>query len=36
MLLFLVAIAVNEDGSREVLGAGGGMKEGEASWVSFF
>ena len=32
----LVAIAVNEDGYREVLGAAEGMKENKASWVSFF
>jgi len=32
----LVAIAVNEDGYREVLGAAQGMKEDKASWVSFF
>ena len=33
----LVAIAVNEDGYREVLGAAeGSMKEDKASWVSFF
>ena len=32
----LVAIAVNEDGSREVLRAAEGMKEAKASWVSFF
>ncbi len=32
----LVAIAVNEDGYREVLGAAEGMKEDNASWVSFF
>ena len=35
----LVAIAVNEDGYREVLGAAEGMKEdkaGRGSWVSFF
>ena len=31
----LVAIAVNEDGFREVLGAAEGMKEDKASWVSF-
>lgn len=31
----LVAIAVNEDGYREVLGAAEGMKEDKASWVSF-
>ena len=32
----LVAIAVDEDGYREVLGAAEGMKEDKASWVSFF
>ena len=32
----LVAIAVNEDGFREVLGAAEGMKEDKVSWVSFF
>ena len=32
----LVEIAVNEDGSREVLGAAEGMKEDKTSWVSFF
>ena len=32
----LVAIAVNEDGFREVLGAADGMKEDKASWVNFF
>ena len=32
----LVAIAVNEDGYREVLGASEGMKEDKASWVNFF
>ena len=32
----LVAIAVNEDGYREVLGAADGVKEDKASWVSFF
>ena len=32
----LVAIAVNEAGFREVLGAAVGMKEDKASWVSFF
>ena len=32
----LVAIAVNEDGFREVLGAAEGRKEDKASWVSFF
>ena len=31
----LVAIAVNEDGYREVLGAAEGMKEDKASWVNF-
>ena len=32
----LVAIAVNEEGYREVLGAAEGMKGDKASWVSFF
>ena len=32
----LVAIAVNEDGYREVLGAAEGMKEDKASWIGFF
>lgn len=32
----LVAIAVNEDGYREVLEAAEGMKEDKASWISFF
>ena len=32
----LVAIAVNKDGYREVLGVAEGMKEDKASWVSFF
>lgn len=32
----LVAIAVNEDGYREILGAAEGMKEDKASWISFF
>ena len=32
----LVAITVNEDGYREVLGAAEGMKEDKASWVNFF
>lgn len=32
----LVAIAVNEDGYREVLGVAEGMKEDKASWISFF
>ena len=32
----LVAIAVNENGYREVLGAAEGMKEDKASWVGFF
>lgn len=31
----LVAIGVNEDGYREVLGAAEGMKEDKASWVNF-
>ena len=32
----LVAIAVNEDGYREVLGAAEGMKDDKDSWISFF
>lgn len=32
----LVAIAVNKDGYREVLGAAEGMKEDKASWTEFF
>lgn len=32
----LVAIAVNEDGYREVLGTAEGMKEDKDSWVSIF
>ena len=32
----LVAIAVNEDGYREVLGAMEGMKEDKAGWCNFF
>lgn len=32
----LIAIAVNADGYREVLGAAEGMKENKPSWVSFF
>ena len=32
----LVAITVNEDGYREVIGAAEGMKEDKASWISFF
>ena len=32
----LVAIAVNEDGYREVLGAAEGMKEDKESWKEFF
>ena len=35
-IAILVAIAVNEDGYREVLGAAEGMKEDKASWISFF
>ena len=35
-MAILVAIAVNEDGYREVLGAAEGMREDKASWVSFF
>lgn len=32
----LVALGVNEDGYREVLGAAEGMKEDKASWLAFF
>jgi transposase-like protein len=32
----LVAIGVDEDGYREVLGAAEGMKEDKASWYNFF
>lgn len=32
----LVAMGVNEDGYREVLGAAEGMKEDKASWKAFF
>lgn len=32
----LVAIAVNEDGYREVIGASEGMKEDKISWQEFF
>ena len=32
----LVAIGVNEDGYREVIGAAEGMKEDKASWRAFF
>lgn len=35
-VVILVAIAVNEGGYREVLGAAEDMKEDKASWVSFF
>ena len=35
-MAILVAIAVNEDGYREILGVAEGMKEDKASWVSFF
>ena len=32
----LVAIAVNREGFREVIGAAEGMKEDKSSWVNFF
>lgn len=32
----LIAIGVNEDGYREVIGAMKGMKEDKASWTAFF
>ena len=31
-----IAIGVNEDGSREVIGAAEGMKEDKESWLNFF
>lgn len=31
-----MAIAVNGDGYREILGAAKGMKEDKASWLNFF
>jgi len=35
-VIVIVAIAVNKDGYREVLGAAEGMKEDKASWTEFF
>ena len=35
-MAILVAIAVNRDGFREVIGAAEGMKEDKFSWVNFF
>ena len=35
-MAILVAITVNEDGYRKLLGAAEGMKEDKASWVNFF
>ncbi len=35
-MAILVAMAVNENGYREVLGAAEGMKEDKASWIRFF
>ena len=35
-MAILVAIAVNQDGFREVTGAAEGMKEDKSSWVNFF
>jgi len=32
----LIAIGVNEEGHREILGATEGMKEDKESWLSFF
>ncbi len=32
----MAAIAVNEDGYREVLGSNEGFKEDKAGWVNFF
>lgn len=31
-----MAIGVNEDGCREIIGASEGMKEDKESWLSFF
>ena len=35
-IAILVAIAVNEDGYREVPGASKGMKEDKTDWANFF
>jgi len=35
-IAILIAIGVNEDGYREVIGAMEGMKEDKASWTEFF
>ena len=35
-MAILAAIAVNQDGFREVIGAAEGMKEDKSSWVNFF
>ncbi len=35
-MAILVAIAVNENGYREVLGAAEGLKEDKTSWGRFF
>ncbi len=32
----LIALGVNEDGYREVIGAAEGMRENKTSWESFF
>lgn len=32
----LVAIGVNQDGCREIIGAAEGMKENRESWKEFF
>lgn len=34
--LYIVAVGVNEDGYREVIGAAEGMKEDKAGWPAFF
>lgn len=34
-MAILIAMAVNEDGYREVIGASEGMKEDKASWHEF-
>lgn len=35
-IAILIAVAVNDDGYREVIGAAEGMKEDKASWYAFF
>ena len=35
-MAILIALAVNQDGFRETIGAAEGMKEDKSSWVNFF